>query len=638
MTCTRDAAPDLNYIVRRMSSDFCAEVVQRALEWRKNTSGDLRKSFQSVLRKNVKIKGFRNSHKADNRLLLIEILRLLPFSAEIVGPVLQIWMDSHTELYEVVYGHLSELKMPIHGLDFSENRFAGRWNFDIWQQEKENIVASHSHFSEDDVALMLCCVSGNMPDPDDGDIDAPAESQGDAFFPQWLEELRKLPADAPQWQQANEFVASATEIIQHKTNVRSYTLKYNVVLAEMKQEVGRELAFFQIDLDSWSVERLSNRQAGNHLATPEEMTELLRRTESLKVLLTDYKPVHDIAPTIEEDAALWRQRGELQRQILGCLNQIYQLFSSSDEGDDVLAATGNWQASLIPESAVPPCEGQGGHSQIDSTQPDDQSPSTEVPNRPPDSTDTPAAEVSLSDTSALEDDEPDSTQTSMHVRSDESVHEPGAETSYDSDTVNASLESENSALRQELQALRGELKTSQELVRLWRVAYEEARKRMAPTAKPPSEDEFLPIEDVRTAVALAREKYSGELLFKPNSKSEIDDNPYEKPTNVLAALAWLATTFYRSKMGEVSVPDFDSSIKKVCGWSYTGRQSRNTMTRYKPWYTTSLEGKTYWLKKHVGTGSNKDSRYTIRIAFDWDRTRQIVVVGYIGQHQQTDAT
>ena len=111
-------------------------------------------------------------------------------------------------------------------MDFSANRFAGSWNAETWQKEKTRIVASHSHFKENDVALMLCCVSGNMPEPDGNDNVDPAESPSDAFFPQWLEELRELPADAPQWQQANDFVASATEIIQHKTKVRSYTLKY----------------------------------------------------------------------------------------------------------------------------------------------------------------------------------------------------------------------------------------------------------------------------------------------------------------------------------------------------------------------------------------------------------------------------
>ncbi len=637
VTNMREAAPELNYIVGLMSNDFSTEVIQRALQWKKKASADARRSFQSALRKNVNIDGFKNPHKADNQRLLPEILRLLPVSSELVGSVLQLWIDSHSELYEEVFEHLSKLKMPTQGMDFSANCFAGSWNTDIWQKEKTNIVASHSHFKENDVALMLCCVSGNVPEPDGSDNVDPAESQDDAFFPQWLEELRELPADAPQWQQASDFVASATEIIQHKTKVRSYSLKYSAILAEMKQEVGRELAFFRIDPDSWSVERLSSQQAGNCLATPEEMAELLRQTESLKVLLTDYKPLHDIAPTIEEEAALWPQRAELQRQILVCLQHIYQLFSNSDDDDDVMGATGNGHVSLIPESAVPAHEAQGPHAPIDSMQPDDQS-SAEVASGHPDSTDTPAAEVSLSDTSASKDDEPNTTLTSKHVRSDVTVHELGAETQYDSDTVYASLEAENNSLGHELQALRGELKTSQDLVRIWRTAYEKARKQVAPTPNPPSKDEFLPIEDVRTAVALAKEKYTGELLFQPNSKSEIEDNPYEKPSNVLAALEWLATTYYRARMGEVRVPDFDKSIKKVCGWRYMGGQRKQTMNRYKPWYTTSVEGKTYWLKRHVGTGSNKDSRYTIRIAFDWDKARKIVVIGYIGQHQQTDAT
>ncbi|MCY3899753.1 MAG: hypothetical protein OXF86_14355 [Caldilineaceae bacterium] len=638
MTRTRDAALDLNFIVGLMSTDFRAEVVQRALEWRKRAGGNLRKQFQTALRDNVKIDGFRNPHKAGNPLLLTEILRRLPYSADLVCPVLQVWMDSHSELYDEVCGHLFELKIPTPGLDLSDNRFAGSWSFDFWQQEKKKIVASHTQFSEDDVALMLCCVSGNMPVSDDGDLDDLAETHSDASFPQWLEELRELPADAPQWQQANDFLASAAEIIEHKTKVRSFTLKYDAILAGMKQEVGRELAFFQIDPDSWSVERLSNRQAGNCLATPVEMAELLRQTESLKVLLTDYKPVHDIAPTIEEEVAIWPQRGELQRQILVCLQQIYQLFSNNDEDDHVMGAAGNGQVSLFPDSTVPPRQEQVGSAQIDSTQPDGQSSSAEVPDRPPVSTHTPAAELSLSDTSASKDDELQSTHTSKRVRSDETVHEPGAVTHYDSDAVNASLEAENSSLKHELQELRGELKTSQDVVGLWRIAYEEASKRMGKTAKPPSRDKYLLVEDVRTAVALAKEKYAGELHFQPNSKSVIDDNPYEKPTNVLAALEWLATTFYRSKMGEVEVHDFDKSIKKVCGWRYKRSQSEQTMHKYKPWYTTSFEGKIYWLERHVGTGSNKDSRYTIRIAFDWDKDRQIVVIGYIGQHQQTDAT
>ena len=633
-----DTAPDLIYILGMMSSDFRAEVVRRALVWRKKARGDLRNFFHSVLRKNVKIDGFRDALKADNQLLLIEILRLLPFSSELIGPVLQIWIDSHSKLQDEVYGHLSDLNLPTHGLDFSQNRFAGSWNFDTWQQEREDFVASHSNFNEDDVALMLLCVSGNMPDNGEGSEDDLTESQSEAFFPQWLEELRELPADAPQWQQANDFLASATEIIKYKTSVRSYTLKYNEILAEMKQELGRELAFFQFEPDAWPMERLSDRLPGKELAAPEDMAELLRQTESLKVLLTDYQPLYHIAPTIEEEAALLPQRAELQKQILGCLFRICKMFSNSDEMDEDLAALAKREASPVPESTLPPCEEQDGSAQIDSAQPDAQSSSAEVPKSPPISTVTPSSEELVSDASAVEDFESDSAHPSLHARSEKTVHKCSVESPYVTAPDNTSLESENSSLRLEVRELQGELKTTQGVVKLWRVAYEETRRKVAPTEEPPSVDELLPIENVRTAVALAREKHAGELLFQPNSKSEIEENPFKKPAKVMAALEWLATTYYRSKMGEVSVPDLNWSIKKACGWRYTGNQNENTMKQYKPWYTTSLEGKIYWLKTHVGTGSNKDSRYTIRIAFDWDSVRKVVVIGYIGQHQQTSAT
>lgn len=572
-----------------MSDDFRAEVVERALARRKKASGDLRQLFQSVLRKNVKIKGFRNPNRADYRVLLTEILRLLPFSAELVGAVLQIWMDSHAELYEIVSRRLSELKIPAQGLDFSENCFAGSWDSDNWLQEAESLAASHSQFSKDEIALMLLCVSGSMPDGDEGDNDDPAESQGDAFFRQWLVEMQDLPADASQWQQANDFVASATEIIHYKAIVRKYTQKYNEILAVINQEFGRELEFFMGGPDARSLDRLYEGVAGHLLPTTEELEKLLRNSESLKRLLTDYKSVHDIAPTVSEEAALWPRRVKLQQEILACICQMHLMFVEVDEAHEILEAMEGTGAFPVPDSTA-------------------------------------------------EDDKSDSVQASNPVLSDEGIHEPVAKSPSVADNGKSYLESENSSLRQELQDLRGELKTTQGVVKLWRVAYEETRRQVAPTEEPPSVDELLPIENVRTAVALAREKYADELLFQPNSKSEIEENPFKKPAKVMAALEWLATTYYRSKLGEVSVPDLNWSIKKACGWRYTGNQNENTMKQYKPWYTTSLEGKIYWLKTHVGTGSNKDSRYTIRIAFDWDSVRKVVVIGYIGQHQQTSAT
>ena len=41
---------------------------------------------------------------------------------------------------------------------------------------------------------------------------------------------------------------------------------------------------------------------------------------------------------------------------------------------------------------------------------------------------------------------------------------------------------------------------------------------------------------------------------------------------------------------------------------------------------------------HVKTGTVKDPRHTIRVAFEWDADERMVVIGFIGQHQRTQGT
>ena len=50
---------------------------------------------------------------------------------------------------------------------------------------------------------------------------------------------------------------------------------------------------------------------------------------------------------------------------------------------------------------------------------------------------------------------------------------------------------------------------------------------------------------------------------------------------------------------------------------------------YREWYTTTKDGVTYELRKHIGKGTGRDSNI-IRVAFDWDEDSQRVIVGYIG--------
>jgi len=203
------------------------------------------------------------------------------------------------------------------------------------------------------------------------------------------------------------------------------------------------------------------------------------------------------------------------------------------------------------------------------------------------------------------------------------------------DEMIASLESEKRALQQEVETLRADLRASRGREDAWRKAYEVVQRGGAPSV---DDQEFVPIEDVAAAVKQAGEQFGAQILFQLNSQSDVEANPFEDAESVWAALEWLGTTYYRARTGEASIANFDLSLRERCGWTYHSHQSAITMKKYKRWYTTRVDGATWWLHEHIGSGSGKDARHTIRIGFDWDKERQRVLIGYIGQHQQTDAT
>ena len=635
----RETELGLTAISRWMSEARRSAVVRRVLDWRGNASADVKRSFNSFVSAGISVNGFRNSLDAPPPLLQKEVLRIMQFSSPFVGLVLQIWVESHEDLKDIVYSHLTDIKMSTEGLDYSECRFTGRWQSESWTREKEKIADSHSEFCEDDVALMLCCVSGKMPDAKGDEIEGPAGTHAEGLFQQLLGSLRKIPADAPEWDGANEFVATLSELIQAKEDERNQVVRLKGTLAELKQEFGRELAFFQCDTDAWSLELLRSQQPATRTAAPQAMADLLSLTERLNALLTEYRPVHDIAPVIQEEVDLGPKRTDLQRQTLNCVSQIGQLLSGTQSAGDEMPQPreGGRPSATVTASAA--SDQEDGAVQGHCTAQNGQPLPAEVLYEQTESEVAPVGEMAAPAALAGEVDATNDRQRPTKLCRAESE----GETMVDEDSVillrdNISLETENHTLRQEFNTLQNDFLTSQEIIKLWREAFEKARKELAQSGEAENDDEILPIKDVRTAVAVAREKFADKLLFQPNSKSAIEDNPYERPKEVWAALEWLATTYYRSKMGEEKVARFAPSLLKACGWRYSGNQSQMTMRKYESWYKTTLNGKDYWLKSHVGTGSNKDPRYTIRIAFDWDKERQVVVIGYIGQHQQTRAT
>lgn len=151
----------------------------------------------------------------------------------------------------------------------------------------------------------------------------------------------------------------------------------------------------------------------------------------------------------------------------------------------------------------------------------------------------------------------------------------------------------------------------------------------------------ISIATVKDALAIARNELSDRIAFAWNSKSEDEESPFEKPEQVLQALRWLGDVYYRAKIGEQRCEDFDLSVRNaVEGWSYEPHQSKNTMrnSKFRDWYHTLYERKEFSLPEHLKCGSTKDARHSIRIGFNWCPNTRRVVLGYLGQHQETSAS
>ena len=532
-----------------MNSEYHGNVVQRALDSRSKVSTETRRWLNSAIREYIRVDGYKNTDRAPAHYLREPILKVVTQSDELAGAVLKVWAESHDALGAVVVKHLEDLAMPPECPDFSGNRFRGSWFSEVWTRETDKILKRHVEFEKDDVALMLCYVSGKIPR---------SEETKDDVLSQSLKYLRSLPANAPEWREAIPgFAESMQAIIETKKAQYKQANDLDTLIAEVRDIFSSELEFFQKDIASWSAA---------HLLPDADLPKVLQDAQNMRSLLTDYQPIHEPASVLAEERERRPRRVKLENRILPIIDRIDRLMNESSS-----LSIEQEQQSDVPAA---------------------QQPVQELDNQ---------RAFSEADYIALK-----------------SEHEK-----------------ETESLQSQLHEHQDEIEKLQKEAERWRRHYiEEASKEAVITG----EDEDLSIESVNDAVELAKERFDDKLIFQLNGKSRVEDNPFIHPKAVWDALQWLAITYYEARMGEISLTNPDVSIRKACKWWYKGHQSDITMNKYEDWYTTRVGNKIHWLKKHIGTGSSKDARYTIRVAFDWDKSEERVVIGFIGQHQQTDAT
>ena len=431
-------------------------------------------------------------------------------------------------------------------------------------------------------------------------------------------DLESLPVSAPEWESdIPEFAEKIANTVSAKREERSRAATLDSFIADIRDEFSPELAYLESDIASWSA---------NSLPSGGDIARALGTCEELRSALVEFRAVRESPPaaTRSEEAERRKKNDELGDLALGLVERIERLMSGNPMPEDDPPRKADRAKSDSTEDAD-----IRGVDVSQTSQSIDAFPVFE-------------SEQLYRENLSLQSERDKLRGDNERLRAE--VQRLGADNrSLDGDVE--SLRSQNRTLSNDLQFLRAD-KTDIELnvgnlqskladkekeVETWRRAFEDE------SQKPRLTVEEVPrqVGTVGDAVNYAREMFPDRLLLRPNSKSVIQGNPFERPEDVWLALEWLATTYHGAKTGGSSVPDFDLSIREMCGWWYKSDQHETTRNKYRDWYTTRVNGDRRWMLEHIGTGASKDARHTIRIAFDWDKDEKMVVIGYIGQHQRT---
>ena len=391
-----------------------------------------------------------------------------------------------------------------------------------------------------------------------------------------IDKLRRIDIGDPDWQDIDDFEVIVQEIADKKARQRIelFTERCVNTLKQTQRDFETDLQYLELDIAAWEEEASK---------TPAAITTALKLAEALKENLEAYQSVRPQAESKSKEAERAQGRDQLEAAITQVVDEWQGIFDAKVDGK---------MGETIPLATSAPHETDGpAGEQADSTPTVDEN-------------------QDLLDMCQRLKSERDS-YSSQNYR----LHSEN----YRLAAKNAGLEADKESLDSENKELRTNLSDSRDLRDYWRQFYAVSEQ----------------LGCVDDAVSRAKEQFSKQLVFALNSKSD-KVSPFQKPEEVFAALAWLATDYHHLRWASAGEePRFDERLKKSCsGWSYKPHQANITKKQYPKWYTSDYQGHTYELSEHLGKGTSADPQNTIRIAFAWDEDRSQVIVGYIGLHQR----
>jgi hypothetical protein len=152
-----------------MRSDYRLHVVRTALSAMPKLPAELRSPLEQMVKKHVKVPGFRNSDKAPARLKATPAAQVFEKNPEMTGAVLSAWAEVQSELRQQVYDMLAERGWQVLPLEAKRIRLPG---FFINWPESEDFEILHQDFAArypdsnagpDDISLMVVWIGMRLP-------------------------------------------------------------------------------------------------------------------------------------------------------------------------------------------------------------------------------------------------------------------------------------------------------------------------------------------------------------------------------------------------------------------------------------------------------------------------------------------
>ena len=586
-----------------LGEDYAASVVRQVLEAREQIPFEIKRSLDSAIRNSgVRVPGagfqLQDVQDAPTHHLHTPVLRKMLASEELTEAVLRAWVGIRSDLYESVVQHLQWNDEPTYGPDRQERTFRGYWDARDWQTNFNQFLADRTGFDRNDAGLMLWYVSGKLPPPA-SKVEDPANR---VDFERWKELLLALRPDAPQWEEALNFAASIAEIREEKERqrARDAVKQVRTRLEDIWLEYSEELVYLEKDIGAWGT--------ANGIQ-PEQALQVLAQVNQLDSLLGQYRPIRDQAQSRSVESSRAGRRAELESEIIATVAGLEPSFAPSD-------------------GVVPPDDAPYFDSGLDSGFDLEPAPPSLAEAVPVVLQDEPDLLPWSPDQAAVDQECEELLPVEIVAGNEEPVVPPPAlETPPAGEDMNSAILAGLVSLREDFELLKTQLANSNED----EIPLPEAGQVVEVVENSP------PPEGLDMAIEEARERFPRQLLFRLNSESLVNGNPYEDPQSVSDALEWLASTYVPARLGDMDFVKLNESLYQACRWKYSSNEHDKAFFQTEGHYRMLVNGKAYYLNETIGKGVGGDPVNTIRIAFYWDRQRERVVIGYIGPHQSAAA-